>query len=299
LPRVVRAAIEQHLGSPVVAAVNQNGGFSPGLAARVRCANGRRAFVKAAGISLNPDTPGIHRAEARIAAVLPRGTPAPRLRYSYDDGDWVALVFDEVDGRMPTMPWQSADVRQVLDALVDLARVLTPCPLPDVPTIAEKLGHDLLGYRRLAADPPGDLDPWERRHLDELARLGESSLSTMDGDTLLHVDIRADNVLIEPDGQVIFVDWPHAARGAAWIDTVAFGINAGLYGLDPDLLLADHPVLRDVDPQHITGLLVGLAGYFTEQGRRPDPPGLPTVRAFQRAQGAATLAWVRRRTGWA
>jgi len=34
----------------------------------------------------------------------------------------------------------------------------------------------------------------------------------------------------------------------------------------------------------------GLAG----RGRQPDPPGLPTVRAFQRAQSAVTNAWLRR-----
>jgi hypothetical protein len=31
--------------------------------------------------------------------------------------------------------------------------------------------------------------------------------------------------------------------------------------------------------------------------RRPDPPGLPTVRAFQRRFHDAALAWGRRRAG--
>jgi hypothetical protein len=37
-----------------------------------------------------------------------------------------------------------------------------------------------------------------------------------------------------------------------------------------------------------------MAGYFAERGRLPDPPGLPTVRPFQRAQGDVTNAWLRR-----
>lgn len=298
LPVAVRAAIESHLGSPVISATNQAGGFSPGLAARVRCADGARAFVKAAGSVLNPQTPGMYRDEIRIAGALPSATPAPRLRYSYDDGDWVALVFDEIDGAMPEMPWRPADVRLVLDGLVSLAHALTPAPISDVPTITEKLGGPLRGYRRLADNPPDDLDPWERRHLSELAELGEQAVSVMGGDTLVHVDIRADNILLGRDGQVHFVDWPHATLGAPWVDTAAFGLNLALYGLDPEPFLAGNPLVADVDPWHITGLLAGLTGYFSEMGRRPDPPGLPTVREFQRAQAKSTMNWIRRRTGW-
>jgi hypothetical protein len=37
-----------------------------------------------------------------------------------------------------------------------------------------------------------------------------------------------------------------------------------------------------------------MAGYFAERGRLPDPPGLPTLRPFQRAQGEVATAWMRR-----
>ncbi|GCB50951.1 hypothetical protein SNL152K_8298 [Streptomyces sp. NL15-2K] len=47
LPEPVRDAVADVLGGPVVHAVTQPGGFSPGAATRVRTADGRRAFVKA------------------------------------------------------------------------------------------------------------------------------------------------------------------------------------------------------------------------------------------------------------
>jgi len=40
-------------------------------------------------------------------------------------------------------------------------------------------------------------------------------------------------------------------------------------------------------------VLAGIAGYFLHTSRLPDPPGLPTVRAFQRAQGDALLPWLK------
>ena len=45
LPLRVQAAVEEILGSPVVQAVSQPGGFSPGCADRIVTADGRRAFV--------------------------------------------------------------------------------------------------------------------------------------------------------------------------------------------------------------------------------------------------------------
>ena len=37
------------------------------------------------------------------------------------------------------------------------------------------------------------------------------------GSTLLHNDVRADNVLITAD-KVVFVDWPAACTGAPWFE---------------------------------------------------------------------------------
>ena len=295
VPDRVRAAVEGHLGSPVLAAVNQRGGFSPGTAARVRCADGTRAFVKAVGAELNPDSPRMHRAEGAVTAALPPQAPVPRLRFSYDDGDWVALVFDEVVGRSPSEPWRAGELRRVLTALVELAATLTPCPSDAVPPLAERLGRDLTTYRRMAADPPGHLSAWESSHLDELAAAGEAGLALLAGDTLVHLDMRADNVLLGENGAVWFVDWPWASRGVPWVDSALLVLNAALHGHDPESLVAAHPLLSAADPAALTALLVGLTGMFAEYGWQPAPPGLPTLRAFQRAQHRTALAWVRRR----
>ncbi|WP_216853360.1 phosphotransferase [Phytoactinopolyspora halotolerans] len=297
VPEHVRAGIEDLLGAPVVDTVGQHGGFSPGLAVRVRCADGTRAFVKAAGTSLNPLTPGMYRSEASIAGRLPDTGTIPALLATYDDGDWVALVFDEIDGRMPHVPWRHDELDRVVHAVTDLSRALTPCPVETAPPADEQLATIMHGYRDIADEPPEDLDPWERRHLDRLADLAESALHHLAGDTLVHLDLRTDNILLDDD-RVWFVDWAHACRGAAWIDTVILMVNAALHGHDPEPHIRRHPLSADVDPDHVTAFIAGLCGFFGAFSRRPDPPGLPTLRQFQRAQHTSTLAWVRRRTGW-
>jgi hypothetical protein len=51
----------------------------------------------------------------------------------------------------------------------------------------------------------------------------------------------------------------------------------------------------DADPDEITAVLAGVAGYFVDAARQPPPPGLPTVRAFRAAQGQVVPDWLRQR----
>lgn len=296
VPEHVRAAVEAMLGDRVVDAVSQQGGFSPGTADRVRTANGGRAFVKAVSPAQNERSAQLYRQEALITAVLPPGVPAPRLLGCFDDGDWVALVLQDIEGRHPVTPWQAAELDAVLATLGALAAGLTPCPMPELPTAAASLGKDLSGWQRLAEDTPDDLDPWAAARLPELVALGAAGVAALAGDTVAHTDLRADNLLVGPDGRVTVVDWPWACVGPAWLDTAMLMVNVNLFGgHDVDALLAAYAVPLGARPAELTALLAGMTGYFLDACRRPAPPGLPTVRAFQRAQGEASLRWLRAR----
>lgn len=295
IPSSVRRGIEEVLGATAVSAQNQIGGFSPGLAARVRCADGSRAFVKAVGASLNPHSPDLYRREAEVTAALPAQVPAPALRGVFDDGDWVALIFEELPGRPPAEPWREDDLHRVVDATKRLAAALTPGPHIAVPSFADRLRTSFTAYSRFAIEPPTDLSDWERTHLDELAALSEAVFDNVDGDTLVHLDIRGDNVLLGENGAVWFVDWPWATRGPAWTDFVLLLVDAARSGHDPEPLLAASPYADGVDPELISGFIAGVAGMMSEDVRRPPPQGLPGLRDFQRTALKAALSWLRAR----
>lgn len=296
LPDHVRTHVEDILGSVVVEARSQRGGFSPGTADRVRTANGQRAFIKAVSSAQNERSPEMHRQEARATAALPGDAPAPNLLGCHDDGEWVALALEDVEGRQPVTPWQRAELDSVLATLRDLARRLTPTPVPELPAAAETLAHDFASWQRIVADPPAGLDPWAAAHLDELCAAADRGLAALAGDTLVHLDVRADNLLLGADGAVTVVDWPWACRGPAWLDTLLLTVNVRLYGgHDTDALLTANPVTAGADPHDLTAVLAGLAGFFVDAARQPAPAGLPTVRAFQRAQADAVVPWVRER----
>ncbi|MEV6118250.1 phosphotransferase [Streptomyces sp. NPDC052109] len=299
LPAAVRDAVGEVLGAPVVRSQTQRGGFSPGVAARVRTAAGGTGFVKAVSAEANPHSPGLHRREARNAAALPAAVPAPRLLGTYDDGTWVALVFEEVRGRQPCVPWRPDELRRVLDAVTVLGRTGTPCPL-DVPPVAEDLAEDFSGWRRLLGGEAGDvrdrLGAWTAGHLADLAALEARWAEGASGDTLAHADLRADNVLLTPDGGVVFVDWPHALRAAPWFDLlIMLPCVRAQGGPDPDEVFTAHPLGRDAEPDAVTAALAALTGYFLRSSLNPAPSGLPTLRPFQRAQGDVALEWLRNR----
>ncbi len=293
LPEPVRAAVEGIIGSPVVGAVSQPGGFSPGTADRVVTVDGRRAFVKAVSPAQNQDSPKLYRREALITAALPVSAPVPAMLGSYDDGNWIVLVLQDVEGRHPATPWRSGELRQVLITLEDLARSLTPSPLPELPPATTRMANLFGGWHRLRAHRPADLDPWAASRLDQLCDQAERGLAALGGTTLAHTDLRADNLLIDEDGAVTVVDWPWACVGPAWLDTVLLLINVRLFGgHDTDALLADCASTFDADPAHLIAVLAGTCGYFLDAARQAPPPGLPTVRAFQQAQGDAVLEWL-------
>jgi len=295
LPDGVRDAVETGLRGRVAEAITQPGGFSPGVAARLRLEDGRRAFVKAVGSSPNPHSPELHRREAEVAAALPPETPAPRLLFAHDDGDWVALVFEDVPGHEPALPWRKDELGRVLDAVSELASALTPAPLAVRP-LAEGFGGLFRGWRLLAEAGGGQaLDPWGDSQLADLAELESGWAEASGGETLLHADIRADNILLTPE-RLVFVDWPHASLGAAWIDLLAFLPSVAMQGGPKPWEVFDaHPVSRAAAPERVNAVLAALAGFFVQHGALPPPPGLPTLRDFQRAQGVEALAWLRRR----
>jgi hypothetical protein len=289
LPGRVRHDVERIIGGgPVVTAESQTGGFSPGTADRVRTAGGRRAFVKAVTPALNRDSAGMARTELRISSAMPPGAPVPRVLGGFDDGEWVVLVLEDVAGTHPRTPWVESEIHAAAAALRDLAAALTPSPIPGLPAAADHFASDFHRWHDLAASPPDDLDPWAADRLGTLRAAADRGLTAITGgQTVVHSDLRADNILIRPDGRFVFIDWPWGCTGPDWLDAVLLAINVIVHGGDPG------PLTAGVDPELTTGVVAGITGYFHYQSRLPAPPGLPTVRAFQRFQGDALLPWLR------
>jgi Ser/Thr protein kinase RdoA (MazF antagonist) len=213
----------------------------------------------------------------------------------------VALAFTAVDGRLPHHPWRQDELTTALDSLNRMHELLTPTPMTALASAGTRLAGVLGGWVILASmtEPPPALDDWSRRHLDRLAELESGWPRASEGTTLLHGDIRSDNMLLVEGGGARFVDWPHAMVGSAVLDVVLWAPSVVLEGGPaPEDLMARHGPSGRADTDVVAPLVAAFAGFLTEHSFLPAPPGLPTLRAFQAAQGKAAREWVQRLTGW-
>lgn len=303
LPDTVHARVEGVLGERVVATRGATGGFSPSTAEIVRGVSGQAVFVKAVRAVDNPDSIVLNRREAGVLAAVPGAAPVPALLAVFEEGPWLVLVTEAAAGAVPELPWDAGQLDAVLAALDELQEDTTPCPVPGLPPIGELLGEDLLGFERVAAGPPADLDPWIAARLGALCAAAREGIAAHGGDTLVHGDLRADNLLIAGDGAdgragaVRFVDWAWASRGSRVADAVqllasvedpqgVLDVNGRL-----DAVLDRHGVPREVG----TAMLTAILGFFVDAARIPDTATVPGLRAHRTRRRDALLATVRER----
>jgi Phosphotransferase enzyme family len=287
LPTATRTMIENLVGGAVVGATNCPGGFSPGFASRLRLADGRRVFVKGMDAQAWPGEAETYRAEAAVSMSLSPAAPAPRHLGTSDDGGWVILAFEDVDGTEPEQPWRASDVDRVVVAVRDIARHAPPETLRrDHP----RLGgwHEIAAEDGLRAALPR-LGAWAASHLDTLLALEERGLAAAQGESIVHFDGYPHNIPLTPE-RVVFVDWPHARLGAPYVDLVLLLSSVAASGLDPERYVAAHAA--QVPGHDIDAVLAAHAGFCAAGALWPAPPGLEPIVAAKTVLASASLGWL-------
>ncbi|MDT0184373.1 hypothetical protein Q9S36_29685 [Microbacterium sp. ARD31] len=298
VPAAVHAWVEHELGSPVVATSEQVGGMSPGCATRLTCADGTRAFVKAVGTGLNPDTPGLFRREVGVLDAIGEHELWARLLASYDDGEWVALLIEDVEGRHPDFT-DTAELEAVLAGTDRLSAVLQERDVPetvdlvDVAFVLRKWADCLATLDDAPAEAP--VPAWLRADpfgwADVLREHADRPMPHV-----VHWDIRVDNLLRRPGGDLVFVDWGAAARGPAWADPLL----ARLERVDEawfDDSITTSPALREAGDEVVTAFLAGFGAHLAVRSVLAVDVNLPTLKDFRIRESRRMLGAVARRTG--
>jgi hypothetical protein len=257
------------------------------------CEDGSKHFVKAASVKAQKLFAHSYREEARKLASLPEAAPAAALRWVHDDDEWVALGIEHVEGRAPGRPWQRRDLDAAVAALAVAAEVLTPAPDElELDTFAAEFGELPGMWDQVRTTYPG------LAHAGEAAALAARFAEVTAGDTVVHTDVRDDNILIIPTGEAVLCDWNWPVRGAAWLDTAILMIGPRGDGLDVDAVLAEAALTRDVPAEHLDIAIALVTAYFLAQAAQPVPPTSPHLREAQRWQGEVCWDWLAERRGW-
>ncbi|MBM7519718.1 phosphotransferase [Nocardioides nitrophenolicus] len=288
LPPLVRRAVEQRLGSPVVDAVSQDGGFTPGFASVLTCADGTRTFVKAASTKAQRVFADAYHEEARKLAGLPAAVPAPRLLWTDEVADWRLLATQYVEARAPHRPWTAEDLAAASAMAVAMADALTPAPGPGLASAVDDFASWPALWDRVAHPRRAELRALADRYADVVA-----------GETVVHTDIRDDNILIRPDGTALLCDWNWPSVGATWLDSLLLLIGPRGDGLDVEAHIAAHPLLASVPAEDVDVFLALVLGFFAANADQPVPATSPHLRAAQAWQRDVIDDWLAERRGWA
>jgi hypothetical protein len=294
IPERVRAWVEQTLGAPVVGTAEQIGGMSPGCATRLRCADGTRAFVKAVGRELNVLTPDLFRHEATVLEHIGTDPLWAGLLASYDEPDgWVALLMEDVEGRHPDLrdPAEAEVVLEATDRFVDrlagLGKGLQVATLEGQLARYTQMWPHLEGVATL----PG----WALKAVPRMQAALGGLREAADGEHLCNFDVRNDNLLLRPDGSVVFVDWGMSRVGAAWLDPLVLRLEWAELPLF-DALVTTSPALAALNEEQVTGFLYALGAWLAYRAA-VDDTGPPGLHAFRTLESARFLEGARRRLG--
>jgi aminoglycoside phosphotransferase (APT) family kinase protein len=243
--------------------------------------DGSTAFVKIAAFEYTAEW---LRDEHRVYAALGEQPFLPRSLGWDDDGVAPALVLEDLSGEAWPPPWDDARTAAVLTTL-DAVHATTP-PAGAPQAVESQFGLD--GWPDVIADPQPFLaleicsPTWLEEHLPTLA--DASASAEIGGDSLLHFDVRSDNLCLRGD-RAVFVDWNNACVGNPVLDTAAW-----LPSLHAEGGPAPHEILPDETPglPQIASL---LAGYFCARAGLSPIPQAPHARPLQLAQSKTSLPW--------
>ena len=311
VPQGVRDAVDSRLGSPVSRASRVWGGYAPTPTYRLRLTDGRRAFFKAINPDSNPFMAAAFANERRFYGELAPQIPdwCPALLGSFSTDGWSVLLLEDL-GPKSAPPWNDAIARRMMSGLAGFHLSTRGLALPAwVERQSDFIAGNGCSWRWLedtsevrnaagvASTAAAEMESWLRSEGPRLRRIAGRLLDPSLETTLLHVDVRSDNLRWRK-GHLYLLDWPHIAAGTPELDAALFAQSiAAEAGPLPEALLPSYERVLKLDAMLMDAAIAAAVGFFAKEAWQPEIPGLPRLRRFQRRQLRATVAWAVRRIG--
>lgn len=308
VPLGVRRRVEEALGRAIVRGARVWGGYGPTPTFRLLLADGSRAFFKGTNATSNEFARRALVREERVYRELGEtiGSWSPRFFGAFQLDDWHVLLLEDV-GRTTAPSWTPAITQRVMHAYADFHASTLGSELPDwlprlgnvarrltLSRVADESGG-LHAVAALAHGREAEALAWLQAALPKLSAAAEA-VAELDGPyALLHGDTRSDNLRFR-DGHLALFDWPSIKVGRPEFDLVVFAQTIAVEGgRAPEQIVAYYEERLPLHAEALDACVAWWAAYFADLAWRPDIPGLPRLRPFQRAQLRVLLAWAARR----
>ena len=253
-------------------------GYTPARRLRVTFADDSTAFAK---IAVNESTAEWLAAEHAVYSQV-EGDFLPRF-LGYDAAEPAVLLIEDLSEAHWPPPWTEASIAAVSGVLDKLATIWPPQGVPSIDIYREELTN---GWRLVEQDPGPFLSYGlcsQQWLADVLPALRDSvERAPLEGESLLHFDVRSDNIALAGD-RAVLVDWNWACIGNPLLDRAAWA---------PSLHVEGGPRPEELVPDCPAAFPALLAGFWAARVGLPPPPGAaPGLRDLQLAQLGVVLPW--------
>ena len=273
----LRERVEAIVGQRVVALeeIAGAGGYTPALRQRATLADGTTAFVKT---PTNDVTRWMLQQEIAAYELIGPRPFCPRVLGASEE----RIVLEDLSHARWPPPWRPGDVDRVLATFRDVAAT----SVPSLPSFEEAQAGNVRQWALVDVDAVVALG-FDRGLVEACIDAGRAidASASYDGECLLHMDLRSDNLCLLDDGRVVIVDWNGACRGQAGVDETAWAPSLSL-----EVDIPPWELLPDAAIHHVAF----ITGYFAQRAPLPAIPDAPFVRPFQLAQLRVALPWFAR-----
>lgn len=274
----IRERLEALLGHRPTAFHTVEGGYTPAQRWCVDFTDRGRVFAK---IGTTDQSSSALRKEYAAYSNF-EGKFMPELRAFDDHPDSPILLIEDLRDAQWPPPWTDSRVADVLSTLNDV-HSLGP-PIEPFSSVHSRIKN---GWREVEANPDA-FDhlalvsrEWRQKAISSLVEAADRV--NTDAPTLIHFDVRSDNLCIADRGAVL-IDWNVACLGNPDLDT-GFWLPSlhSEGGPPPESILADSPEIA-----------AWVSGFFAARAGLPIIPYAPRVRTVQLSQLRMALPWAMR-----
>ncbi|MCB9135976.1 MAG: phosphotransferase, partial [Anaerolineales bacterium] len=267
--------LERLTGKPIRTAHPIQRGYTPALRLHLTFADDTTAFAKIGTTRL---TSGWLRREKTVYETLHTSFMPEMLGWE-DDGENPILLLEDLSHAHWPPPWSETQIQTLLNTLPEVWNAR----LPNLPRLVDRPGL-FMGWDEVSVDPEPFLslelatEKWLDAALPVLLSIPAEKV--VDGNALLHTDIRSDNLCFISE-RVILVDWNIVCLGNPDVDLGFFL---------PSLQTEGGPLPETILPY--AGEIAGIvSGYFAAYAGQDIIPDAPLVRHIQQVQLNTALPW--------
>jgi hypothetical protein len=316
VPPAARQALARKLGQAIAAGEVAWGGYGPGATFKLTLADGTRRFVKSPHPGQTADGNAMVSSEIASFERFPclAGT-APAYFGHQPAGDWHWLILELVADATQPPPWTTAQIEALFAAAAafyDKARAARHLPGIEAEGAAKfdlALPVDAAGWIAIQDDPRARgnftaafidnraAETWLDAALPRLVPLQRARREIGGPSSLIHFDLRSDNVLFRRDGSAVILDWSETSWGPVVLDLCGFAPSCiGEGGADGDELRAAFSAATGArfSDDDVAIALANVAGYFASRVGTRRPAGLPRLPWVLRQQLWSAMRWAER-----